>query len=90
MNPAPASGKQAAFTERRRQYWDQAADSLDREPSVRGYYRRCLEETSGFREATGDLLMILDADLTVRPEDLTRFYEAGLTAGCCCAWCSWP
>jgi SAM-dependent methyltransferase len=30
----------------------------------------------GFREATGDVLMILDADLTVAPEDLPRFYEA--------------
>jgi ubiquinone/menaquinone biosynthesis C-methylase UbiE len=30
----------------------------------------------GFREASGELLMILDADLTVRPEDLPRFYEA--------------
>lgn len=30
----------------------------------------------GFREATGDILMILDADLTVPPEDLPRFYEA--------------
>ncbi len=30
----------------------------------------------GFSEATGDLLMILDADLTVPPEDLPRFYEA--------------
>lgn len=30
----------------------------------------------GFREAKGDLLMILDADLTVPPEDLPRFYEA--------------
>lgn len=30
----------------------------------------------GFREATGGLLMILDADLTVPPEDLPRFYEA--------------
>lgn len=31
---------------------------------------------AGFAAATGDLLMILDADLTVRPEDLPRFYEA--------------
>ncbi len=31
---------------------------------------------TGFREASGDLLMILDADLTVAPEDLPRFYEA--------------
>jgi len=30
----------------------------------------------GFEYATGDILMILDADLTVPPEDLSRFYEA--------------
>jgi SAM-dependent methyltransferase len=30
----------------------------------------------GFAEASGDVLMILDADLTVPPEDLPRFYEA--------------
>jgi SAM-dependent methyltransferase len=30
----------------------------------------------GFEHATGELLMILDADLTVPPEDLPRFYEA--------------
>jgi glycosyltransferase involved in cell wall biosynthesis len=30
----------------------------------------------GFRQASGDILMILDADLTVSPEDLPRFYEA--------------
>lgn len=30
----------------------------------------------GFAEARGDVLMILDADLTVAPEDLPRFYEA--------------
>jgi glycosyltransferase involved in cell wall biosynthesis len=30
----------------------------------------------GFQEATGDILMILDADLTVRPEDLPRFVDA--------------
>ncbi|HEY3988419.1 MAG TPA: glycosyltransferase [Acidobacteriaceae bacterium] len=33
----------------------------------------------GFEKATGDLLMILDADLTVPPEDLPRFYEAWRT-----------
>jgi len=31
---------------------------------------------AGFEKATGDILMILDADLTVPPEDLPRFYEA--------------
>jgi len=30
----------------------------------------------GFAKASGDMLMILDADLTVPPEDLPRFYEA--------------
>ncbi len=34
----------------------------------------------GFEQATGDVLMILDADLTVPPEDLPRFVEA-LTSG---------
>ncbi len=34
----------------------------------------------GFANAKGDVLMILDADLTVPPEDLPRFYEA-LVAG---------
>ncbi len=31
---------------------------------------------TGFAAATGDVLMILDADLTVAPEDLPLFYEA--------------
>jgi SAM-dependent methyltransferase len=30
----------------------------------------------GFAEATGDILMILDADISVAPEDLLDFYEA--------------
>jgi SAM-dependent methyltransferase len=34
----------------------------------------------GFEKATGDILMILDADLTVPPEDLPRFVNA-LVAG---------
>ncbi len=29
----------------------------------------------GFANATGDLLMILDADLTVPPEELPKFYD---------------
>jgi hypothetical protein len=31
---------------------------------------------TGFSAATGDILMILDADMTVPPEDLPRFYGA--------------
>jgi len=34
----------------------------------------------GFEAASGDILMILDADLTVPPEDLPRFYRA-ITTG---------
>lgn len=30
----------------------------------------------GFSKATGDILMILDADLSLAPEDLPQFYEA--------------
>ena len=30
----------------------------------------------GFSQATGDVLMILDADMTVPPEDLDQFYDA--------------
>ena len=30
----------------------------------------------GFEKAAGDILMILDADMTVPPEDLPRFYDA--------------
>jgi glycosyltransferase involved in cell wall biosynthesis len=30
----------------------------------------------GFGHATGDIVMILDADLTVAPEDLPKFYDA--------------
>jgi SAM-dependent methyltransferase len=33
---------------------------------------------AGFARATGDLLMILDADLTVVPEDLPKFYAAAV------------
>jgi SAM-dependent methyltransferase len=34
----------------------------------------------GFAEARGDILMILDADLTVPPEDMPKFYNALVTA----------
>jgi glycosyltransferase involved in cell wall biosynthesis len=30
----------------------------------------------GYAHASGDILMILDADMTVAPEELPRFYEA--------------
>ena len=46
--------------------------SLYKQPGTgKGDAVRC-----GFEHATGDILMILDADMTVPPEDLTRFYNA--------------
>jgi SAM-dependent methyltransferase len=36
---------------------------------------KCNAVRLGFAEAGGDILMILDADLTVPPEDLPRFYQ---------------
>jgi glycosyltransferase involved in cell wall biosynthesis len=33
----------------------------------------------GFAQASGDVLMILDADLTMPPEDLPRYYDALVT-----------
>ena len=44
----------------------------------------------GFARGAGDVLMILDADLTVPPEDLPRFYEALVrgraSSSTACAW----
>jgi len=45
----------------------------------------------GFSLATRDVLMILDADLTVPPEDLPKFYDAIVRAmansSMAAAWC---
>jgi SAM-dependent methyltransferase len=62
--------------------WEAAERELSQRP---GYPARLFRQPGkgkgdavrlGFAEARGDLLMILDADLTVMPEDLPRFYEA--------------
>ena len=37
---------------------------------------RSSRSRKGFALATGDILMILDADLTMPPEDLPKFYDA--------------
>ncbi|MBE9069808.1 glycosyltransferase [Leptolyngbya cf. ectocarpi LEGE 11479] len=36
----------------------------------------------GFEQASGDILMILDSDLTVRPEELPYFFEAVASGKC--------
>ncbi len=65
---------------------DDTYAAIEREMSAHpGTKSRLLRQTGigkadavrlGFAEAKGDVLMILDADLTVPPEDLPRFYEA--------------
>ena len=37
---------------------------------------------TGFAAAEGEILIILDADLTVQPEELPKFYEAVLSGAC--------
>lgn len=65
---------------------DQTAEAIEREIAARPHKRAKLFRQTGkgkgdavrlgFANATGDIFMILDADLTVAPEDLPRFYEA--------------
>ncbi len=48
--------------------------------TVRGYKQKGIGKADavklGFNKSKGELLMILDADLTVDPKDLTKFYRA--------------
>ena len=65
---------------------DDTAAAIEREIAARPELRACLLRQSGigkadavrqgFSAASGEILMILDADLTVPPEDLPRFLEA--------------
>jgi glycosyltransferase involved in cell wall biosynthesis len=65
---------------------DDTYAAIEREMADRPWHRcKLLRQTGvgkgdavrlGFQEADGDVLMILDADLTVPPEDLPRFLEA--------------
>ncbi len=65
---------------------DDTYAAIDREIAARPRRRALLLRQPGegkgdavraaFARASGDILMILDADLTVAPEDLPRFYDA--------------
>lgn len=55
----------------KREYPEKDIHILQQKGKGKGDAVRC-----GYAEATGDVLMILDADLTVRPEDLPKFYMA--------------
>ncbi|OGY79331.1 MAG: glycosyl transferase [Candidatus Kerfeldbacteria bacterium RIFCSPHIGHO2_02_FULL_42_14] len=52
------------------------ADKLDIKYAVQDGKGKGDAVRKGFAMAHGDILMILDADLTVRPEDLPKFYQA--------------
>ena len=65
---------------------DDTYDAIEREMAARPSFNAQLHRQTGegkgdavrlgFAHAKGDVLMILDADLTVSPQDLPRFYEA--------------
>ncbi|MBF0343720.1 MAG: glycosyltransferase [Nitrospirae bacterium] len=54
-------------------------DTLDIKVSTQDGIGKGDAVLKGFRQATGDCLMILDADLTVPPEDLEKFLNAIVT-----------
>ncbi len=82
--PKMGSGMELVFVEGHSR--DDTYAAIEREIAAhRGTKSRLLRQTGvgkadavrlGFAEAKSDVLMILDADLTVPPEDLPRFYEA--------------
>jgi SAM-dependent methyltransferase len=85
--PEMGSGTELIFVEGHSQdnTYDTIVEAMSRHPERRA---RLLRQTGrgkgdavrlGFSEATGDVLMILDADLTVLPEHLPRFFEAVVT-----------
>ena len=64
---------------------DNTYDTIQREVAKSGRLCPVFQQTGkgkgdavrlGFSQASGQILMILDADITVSPEDLPKFYEA--------------
>jgi SAM-dependent methyltransferase len=82
--PAMGAGTELIFVEggSTDDTWDAIGREIARRPNVNAKLFRQQGKgkgdavRKGFSEATGDVLMILDADMTVAPEDLPRFYEA--------------
>ena len=82
--PAMGAGTELIFIEGHStdDTWQAIEREMTRHPGVAARLFRQTGEgkgdavRKGFAEAEGDLLMILDADLSVAPEDLPRFYEA--------------
>ncbi|HLC03347.1 MAG TPA: glycosyltransferase [Anaerolineales bacterium] len=83
-SPEMGAGTELVFVEGHSQ--DGTYDVIREEMSRNPHRRALLLQQSGvgkgdavrlgFTHTTGDILMILDADLTVPPEDLPRFYDA--------------
>jgi hypothetical protein len=82
--PAMGAWTEVVFVEghSRDQTYDAIVRAMEASPGRRlSVYRQTGEGKGdavrlGFQQSSGDILMILDADLTVAPEDLPRFYEA--------------
>ena len=82
--PKMGSGTEIVFVEghSRDNTYDTIADEIPLHPSTPSLLFRqpgigkADAIRLGFEKASGDILMILDADLTVPPEDLPRFYDA--------------
>lgn len=82
--PEMGAGTEIIFVEghSRDDTWSEIGNVIERHPERR--IKRLRQSGSGkgdavragFAEAQGQVLMILDADLTVAPEDLPRFYYA--------------
>lgn len=82
--PEMGAGTDLIFVEGHSQ--DQTYETIEREIAARpGCRARLIRQAGkgkgdavrlGFAEARGEVLTILDADLTVPPEDLPRFFEA--------------
>jgi len=81
--PQMGAGTEILFVEGHSK--DDTWSAIQREVAARPHLRcKAFQQTGqgkgdavrlGFNEASGDVLMILDADLTVPPEDLPRFYD---------------
>lgn len=55
-------------------------EEIQKQSGVRAYKQKSKKGKAGavwigFKKAKGDILMILDSDLSVPPEDLTKFYD---------------
>lgn len=85
--PEMGSGTELIFVEGHSS--DDTYETIQRELAQSGRPGKLLRQTGngkgdavrvGFAQASGQVLMILDADMTVSPEDLPKFYDA-LVAG---------